>query len=98
MSYDGGAVNFTVPAGVRVLKVDNAHHGVVTYVGVTPGSVHNLKVTASRSGVFRNYRLACMTHNKGYNNVNGQCFNEDHHFFISWSPEINTHTPNNTDY
>ena len=98
LSYDGGAVNFTVPAGVRVLKVDNAYHSVIKYVGVTPGSVHKLQVTRHVRGWGHMYRLNCITHDKEYNGVNGKCFNKDHHFVISWSPEINTHSPDVTDY
>ena len=98
LSYDGGAVNFTVPAGVRVLKVDNAHHGVVKYVGVTPGSVHKLQVTRHGGWHTRKCRLTCMTHSKDYNDVNGKCSNKDHHFYVYWSPEINAHNPDVTDY
>lgn len=94
---------FTVPAGIRVLKVENSYHGIIKYVGVTPGSVHRLKVERYSHNKYHHvelycYRLICVSHSKKYNDVNNKCSNEQHSFRVSWSPEINTHTPDVTDY
>lgn len=94
---------FTVPAGIRVLKVENSYHGIIKYVGVTPGSVHNLNVERYSHNKYHHvslycYRLICVSHSKKYNDVNNNCSNSRHSFRISWSPEINTHTPDVTDY
>lgn len=94
---------FTVPAGIRVLKVENSYHGIIKYVGVTPGSVHRLEVERYSHNKYHHvdlycYRLICVSHSKKYNDVNNKCSNDQHSFRVSWSPEINTHTPDVTDY
>ena len=98
MGYHDGYVNFTVPAGIRVLKVDNPHHRVTKYVGVTPGSVHKFIVQSRRVNKKSRYHFICSTHKKIYNNAKNGCTNKNHHFYVSWSPEINTHTPDVKDY
>lgn len=101
MSY-GDSVNFTVPAGVRVLAITTAgaFGKVPKYVGVTPGSVHRFTVTRKHyyrphGGYPYNYYLKCATHGDKVLRSHGRTSS---HFTISWSPEINTHTPKATDY
>lgn len=101
MSY-GDSVNFTVPAGVSVLAITTAgaFGKVPIYVGVTPGSVHRFTVTrkhyyVSHGGYPYNYYLKCATHGDKVLRSHGRTSS---HFTISWSPEINTHTPKATDY
>ena len=71
------------------------------YIGVTPGTLHNLK--KYRGGVSQTVLLGvkCGAHD----NVTWVMVGiprtesvEGLDYIISWSPEINTHTPTVTDY
>lgn len=96
---------FTVPAGIIILCAElppNSSPANIRYVGVTPKSNHTFQLI----GGYNNatfppyfYQLICNTHNDmryGIIKFPGEVNN----IFarISWSPKINTHTPDFTDY
>ena len=94
-----GAVDFTVPNGVRVLKVSENYSSYSRYVGVTPNTTHHLVLGLEEDdpGVRMTYRLECSTHHyKQYIAWMSSEYNE--RAVIRWSPEINNHTPDFTDY
>lgn len=104
VSYKGGAINFTVPAGIHVLKVVFAYNTKPTYVGVTPGTIHKLKVTrvhinsTHQAFIYTTY-IVCRTHTKKYYSKHLWNVSQDRaRFTISWSPEINKETPTVKDY
>ena len=103
----GQTTIFTVPAGIIILEVELPpnHDGSqksIKYVGVTPKSDHTIKLIDGYNGAtFPPYfcKLICNTHNDmpyGFFRAPGEVNN----IFarISWSPKINTHTPDITDY
>ena len=96
----GDAIDFTVPVGIRVLKVEY-YRSNPKYVGVTPGSVHKLKANRSRVPSTHQHlhhtHLRCMTHDKEWYRTTGGAGNYVS-FRISWSPEINKQTPTVKDY
>ena len=105
VKYQDGEINFTVPVGIHVLKVELTVNTKLkpTYVGVTPGTIHKLKVTRSRipstHQLIHTAHIGCTTHKKKYYlkrpwNVNLN----NSRFTISWSPEINKQTPGVKDY
>lgn len=89
------SVNFTVPNGVKVIKVLPSGR----YVGVTPNTTHQLLLALEEEdpGVRMIYRLECGTHHyKEY--ISWRSSEYDEYAEIRWSPTINTHTPGITDY
>ena len=97
--FQGG--NFTVPSGITVLKI--SYGDDTQYVGVTPGSTHTLEVWTGEEaeGVYyvdvfcyndRTYWFQTFWNDEPY------LGDPDASVDISWSPEINTHTPDVTDY
>ena len=89
---------FTVPAGIKVIAVmtpttDYGQHPI--YIGVIPNSVHKLKWRVKYGVNTDTFYLECLSHNKIQWAVN-----QDYYFdaTLYWSPEINTHTPDVTDY
>ena len=106
VTYKGSEITFTVPVGIHVLKVELTVYtrSKPTYVGVTPGTIHKLKVTRSRihstHQLIWTAHIGCTTHKKNYyirrrpSNVSVN----NSRFTISWSPEINKQTPTTTDY
>ena len=95
----GGAEDFTVPNGVRVLEVSENYSSYSRYVGVTPNTTHHLVLGLEENdpGVRMTYRLECSTHHyKQYISWNSSEYSEC--AVIRWSPEINNHTPDFTDY
>lgn len=78
---------FTVPAGVKVIYVsmDNPK-----YVGVTPNSTHRIEWRYGSRTILR-----CTSHNKDWGTNN---HSSRPRAIISWSPSINTHTPDVNDY
>lgn len=93
------AVDFTVPNGVRVLKVSENYSSYSRYVGVTPNTTHHLVLGLEEDdpGVRMTYRLECSTHHyKQYIAWMSSEYSES--AVIRWSPEINNHTPDFTDY
>lgn len=93
---------FTVPDGVRILKIDlivNDVPGKPSYVGVTPGSIHELEMEEYAPQITVTYTVKCSTHNKSYIAARFPVAGGPTVTYrISWSPEINTHTPDVTDY
>lgn len=83
--------NFTVPAGIKVIRVEATHSYSTVYVGVTPNTTFTLG--------WKRYNLndpralynisSYVIWQKGYENKNA---------ILSWSPEINKQTPTITDY
>lgn len=93
------AADFTVPNGVRVLEVSGNYSSYSRYVGVTPNTTHHLMLGLEEDdpGVRMTYRLKCSTHNyKKYITWVSSEYSEC--AVIRWSPEINNHTPDVTDY
>lgn len=84
-------VTFTVPTGIKVIKVEyTALLGgniATQYIGVTPGATHSLVWTEKYI-----LELQCATHNIQW--TPGTLKNVT----LSWSPEINKETPTITDY
>ena len=82
---------FTFPNGVIVIKVySKSIPDFVSYVGITSGSQHTFKIY--RDDV-HSYSLVCIM-----DDVNWLSDAETRAFVLSWSPEINTHKPDVTDY
>lgn len=97
-----GNTTFTVPAGIKVIKVaspqkfDNVEGSShVYYVGVTQNSVHKLAwiVTEGNNNTF--YTLKCTSHHKIQWARNAD-YGRDAK--LSWSPSINKIKPTITDY
>lgn len=91
-------VNFTVPTGITVIEVSHPVLGVV-YVGVTPNTKHSLKIDCDMldTDLFRTY-ITCDSHDVLY--LEDVDVDDDTSlvFYVDWSPEINTHKPDVTDY
>ena len=93
---------FTVPTGVTVIKVSHIDLGVA-YVGVTPGTEHSLRfVWIERDPGDYNMYITCDSHDKRYLDdvITLEYPDQDicAVFDVDWSPEINTHKPDFTDY
>lgn len=89
----GTNVTFTVPTGIKVIKVEyttvmNEHIGT-NYIGVTPGATHSLIWV---QGPFKVSKLQCATHSIDWTQITLK------NVALSWSPEINKQTPTITDY
>ena len=106
---DETPLNFTVPTGITVLKVElwvgSNSNSKIAYVGVTPGSVHTIMLQHGNSQLpVIPHAVVCTTHRHPNNNpitvyvVIGIQDYQPMTARISWSPEINTHTPTVTDY
>lgn len=101
--YVNDVIDFTVPVGIRVLKLDYENRSI-RYIGVTPGTIHKLKATrkhwwTTHQSKWRTY-FTCQTHSKTwYRSTSGGVHSaKKAHFSISWSPEINKQTPDIHDY
>lgn len=98
--FGKGTITFTVPSGIKVIKVvtppaDYMGYEVTPYyVGVTPNSVHNLYWNISYGAERDKYQIKCSSHKKFW------AENTDYGYraTLSWSPEINKKTPTVTDY
>lgn len=101
VQIDGNGV-FTVPTGVTVIKVRHSDLGVA-YVGVTPNTKHSLHLDwdMSRPQHYDTY-IRCDSHDVTYLTDFLMMEFDDQEpslsFYVDWSPEINTHTPDVTDY
>ena len=93
---------FTVPTGVTVIEVSHPDLGFA-YVGVTPGTKHSLQIDWDmiRPSHYHTY-ITCNSHNKRYLQDVIMTEYDDQEpslvFDVDWSPEINTHKPDVTDY
>lgn len=88
---------FTVPSGVHVIEVNCAQVDTV-YVGVTPNTTHHIVVYLDEDPYLEDFdwQVICDAHSKVYIDNNG--INDSGIVDISWSPKINTYTPDITDY
>lgn len=101
VQIDGIGV-FTVPTGVTVIEVSQPDLGVA-YVGVTPNTKHSLKLDWDmiRPQHYETY-IRCNSHDVTYlsDYIVTEYDDQDPSpvFNVDWSPEINTHKPDVTDY
>ena len=101
VEIDGNGV-FTVPIGVTVIKVSQYDLGEA-YVGVTPNTKHSLHLDWDmvRPRHYWTY-ITCDSHNVNYlEDVIVTEYDDKEPslvFDVDWSPEINTHKPDVTDY
>lgn len=104
---DGNNNTFTVPAGIRVLKIEIENYFEEQYVGVTPGKTYNNLNGVEESYDEGNMMYAYVTRgiypNEVYWATFGDTGNEPlgastSNFTIYWSPEINKQTPTRKDY
>ena len=94
--------SFTVPQGVTVICITGEFNAV--YVGVTPNTTHEIivQVDEVRENMFR-VSVRCTSHNilsaSELNQVQ-DAYDPSYleNIRISWSPEINTYTPDVKDY
>lgn len=87
---------FTVPTGITVIKVSHPDLGVA-YVGVTPGTKHFLRLFWIKISSDYTTWINCDSHTKEY--LRNETTEEPSPvFYVDWSPEINTHEPDVTDY
>lgn len=104
VSYRGGTVDFTVPAGIHVLKTEiiGSTRPRIRYVGVTPGTIHKLEVTRTRVPSTHQSKhrahFDCTTHTKEWGASDKGISIDGSRFRISWSPEINKQAPTVKDY
>lgn len=99
---------FTVPAGIKVVALRLTEYYQTygpMYIGVTPGSSHNLRLYSHYAvgAQMIAYEVICGTHHNATWGHAVLCPRVDGglrflNYIISWSPEINTHTPDSTDY
>lgn len=98
---------FTVPSGVQTVAITltldvsgGTYNLNPLYIGVTPGSTHKLKMFSYQSAQEMVFGLECGTHDIAWTmgKVPFREFNSFTCRSISFSPEINTHTPCVTDY
>lgn len=87
-------VTFTVPTGIKVIEVKyksplGEQHIMTKYIGVTPRATHSL---AWVQAALKFRKLQCATHSIAWAST------ALHDVTLSWSPEINKHTPTVTDY
>lgn len=94
------SLRVNIPLGVNVVKCElGGKSGTDIYVGVSPNSSHmlyNVIHDNSQLPVIMN-KIDCDSHG-GIEWCKWQTPREDIRWTISWSPEINTHTPDITDY
>ena len=104
---DGNNNTFTVPAGIRVLKIEIANYFDEQYVGVTPGKTYNNLNGVEESYDEGNIMYAYVTRgiypNEVYWAIFGDTGSEQlgvstSDFTIYWSPEINKQIPTRKDY
>lgn len=101
VQIDGSGV-FTVPTGVTVIEVSQPDLGVA-YVGVTPNTKHSLQLDwdMPRPLHYETY-IRCDSHDVIYliDHIVTEYDDQEPSlvFDVDWSPEINTHKPDVTDY
>ncbi len=98
--FGEGNITFTVPSGIKVIKVVSppadymGYEVTPSYVGVTPNSVHKLYWNRLHGENFDEFRIKCKSHNKLW----GENGDYGYRATLSWSPEINKKTPTIKDY
>lgn len=94
------SLRVNIPLGVNVAKCElGGKSGTDIYVGVSPNSSHmlyNVIHGNNQLPVIMN-KIVCDSHG-GIEWCKWQTPREDIRWTISWSSEINTHTPDITDY
>lgn len=98
-----GSATFIVPSGINVIEIYIDALDAVVYVGVTPNTTHSIYMDMTKIGHFRwGINVMCSSHNKTYVSKNVSVDDDTEEpspvMRISWSSEINKHTPNVTDY
>lgn len=98
-----GSGTFIVPSGINVIEIYIEALGAAVYVGVTPNTTHSIYMDMEQDGhVHWDISVMCSSHNKIY--VMDTIISDEPDMDpsivmkISWSPEINKHAPNVTDY
>ena len=96
------AITFIVPSKIHVIKIYIAALNAAVYVGVTPNTTHSIYIYMRQVASVRwEINMMCSSHNTLYVSSRvATAENEEPSMTmeISWSPEINKHTPNVTDY
>lgn len=94
-------MTFTVPSGITVLKINSPAKSeswgddVGTFIGVTPNSSHILMWKVTYRENTTSYQVLCYSHK---NKIWSENFDYGKDAKISWSPTINKHAINKTDY
>lgn len=94
-------MTFTVPSGITVLRINSPAKSeswgddVGTFIGVTPNSSHILMWKVTYGEHTDSYHVLCYSHKKKQWSVN---YDYGRDAKISWSPKINKHAVNTTDY
>lgn len=88
--------NFTVPAQIHVLHAQISHDGKTdnVYVGVTPNKTYTLYIQASVFIVVAGHHISGDKYFPWYKSAGKSPAT----LTISWSSEVNTHTPDVNDY
>lgn len=88
--------NFTVPAQIHVLHAQISHDGTThnVYVGVTPNKTYNLYIDAVLLMIVAGHQISEGNDRVWYRSAGYPPAT----LTISWSSEINTHTPDVNDY
>lgn len=98
-----GEDTFIVPSGINVIEIYIDALYDVVYVGVTPNTTHSIYMDIARIGYLSwLINVRCSSHNKTYVSTSIASDEPDVEpssvMKVSWSPEINKHAPNVTDY
>lgn len=99
------SATFTVPSGITILEVEyNKDLDGNDYVGVTPGSTHEITISTEEETDSSPYFVSvyCDTHGEYWGTF--EWWDEpdlgtpDDTVIIRWSPELNKKSPTRTDY
>lgn len=98
-----GSTTFIVPSKIHVIEIYSAALDTIIYVGVTPNTTHSIFTNVDQVGHFQyEVSVGCSSHKKLYMDkdvtVDDEWEKPSNTIRISWSPEINKHAPNVTDY
>ena len=94
-------MTFTVPSGITVLRInspaksESGGDDVGTFIGVTPNSNHILMWKVTYGENTDSYQVICYSHKNKQWSVN---YDYGRDAKISWSPKINNHKVDITDY
>lgn len=101
--FSGG--KFTVPSGITVLKLVYYDEDEAQYIGVTPGTTHTLDIDTTEGNEDIEYEVTVYCNDHTYAiwfdvSWQGEPYlgAPDANIYISWSPEINKHSTDRTDY
>ena len=94
-------MTFTVPSGITVLRINSPAKSeswgddVGTFIGVTPNSSHILMWKVTYGENTDSYQVLCYSHGNKQWSIN---YDYGRDAKISWSPTINKHAIDKTDY